>query len=504
MALILLVVPLSGCPERGVEAEADNPDINGPQQILHFSARAYTNRVELLWEFPTEQDSVYNRDIRGVLIVRAEERTPLAMPYRDQDYTVGDALGRGQVAYIGGDEGWVDSDVEAGVTYYYEAFTFDEIPNYGDSNVLNATPGSMIRARLAHSQTLLNDGRVLLTGGVGYEGPLDDAEIYDPETGLFTEVVDEMRTPRFDHTATLLGDGRVLLLGGYEEGFLDTLMTAELFDPTSETFIWIEQSMDLGRASHTATMLDDGTVLIVGGTDGANAYASAEIFDPETLSFTAVPLDMLHARYAHTALTCELAGNPQVFVAGGFDGFLTLPYATFYDPVAGRFADSSGDEDAEDLLTLGRLSHTATTLADGRVLLAGGFVGTIEAGDPTALCEMFDPLGDPLFFSTGSLNEARSGHAAVLLADGRTMVLGGIDPSLEILGSTELFDPAAETFSLGESLTFERTVPQALVLTDGTVLVTGGNDSSFLFDPMPVSTAELYDPTTETFVVIGR
>ena len=502
--LIVISLALCGCPEDPVEAEEENPDINGPQAVISFSARAFSNRTELSWKIPTKKESKINHDIQGVIIVRAVEEHPLAMPYRGERFNVGDPLGRGEVVYIGGDEGFVDDTVESGVVYYYETFTFDEIPNYSQSQILNATPGSMIRGRFAHSQTLLNDGRVLLAGGIGFEGPLDNAEIFDPETNEFSEVVSEMRKSRFDHTATLLNDGRVLILGGYEEGFLDTLMTAEIFDPLTDEFTFLDARMSLGRASHTATLLLDGTVLIVGGTDGYNGYDSAEIFDPQTLSFFDVKDKMEHYRFDHTAGAVMIDDNEYVLIAGGFDGFKTIPYAVFYDPELKVFSSFNGNLEQEDDMTKGRLSHSGTLQSNGQILFAGGFVGTLEAGDPTAICEMFDPENPEPFKVTDSLKYARSGHSDVLLADGRTLIIGGIDPSLEILQSVEAYDPVAGTFSQIDDLHFSRTVPKATLLLDGSVLVAGGNDSSIIFDPMPVSAAELFDSTTGDFAVIGR
>jgi hypothetical protein len=155
-------------------------------------------------------------------------------------------------------------------------------------------------------------------------------------------------------------------------------------------------------------------------------------------------------------------------------------------------------------MTLGRIAHTATLLADGRVLIAGGFVGTIEAGEATAVCERFDAESDAPFAPVAELETARSGHGAVRLNDGRVLIIGGIDVSLDILDSSEIFDPATDNFVGGGLLNFRRTVPTATLLNDGTVLVTGGNDSSNFYDPMPVSAAEIFDPATEVFSVVGR
>ncbi len=502
--LVAAVLFLCGCPEAEVEKDQENPDINGPQAVIGFSARAFSDRVELNWKIPTKKESKINHDIQGVLIVRSIEEQPLALPYRGQKFEVGDLVGRGEVVYMGGDEGFVDEGIEKGVVYYYEAFTFDEIPNYSESQILNSTPGSMIHGRFGHSQTLLDDGRVLIAGGIGFEGPLDNGEIFDPETNTFTEIVSEMRKTRFDHSATLLNDGRVLIAGGYEEGFLDTLMTGEIFDPSSEEFTFLEDRMSLGRATHTATLLSDGTVFIAGGTDGYNGYDSGEIFDPETLSFSEIEDKMPRSRFAHSANLVFIDGDQYVMLAGGFDGFETLPFAVFYNPNLNIFSSVTDDQESETPMIAGRLSHSGTTQLDGTVLIAGGFVGTVEAGDPTSSCEIFDPEGSAPFVSTGALNFPRSGHGHVALDDGRTLVIGGINPSLEILPSGEIYDPSTQTWSVIGDLHFSRTVPKATLLPNGNVLIAGGNDSAIIFDPMPVSVAEIFDFSTGEFSVIGQ
>lgn len=501
---MLFILPLSGCPENNPEESEDSIDINGPEPPENLTARAYSDRIELTWDYPTVDTSEANKDIEGIIVVRGDGVIPNALPYREQTYEQGDTLGAGVIVYKGTADQFVDSNVAVGAIYYYETFLFDEIPNYGDSRDLNATPGSMIRARISHSQTLMADGRVLLVGGVGYDGPLADAEIFNPATLQFSEVFFEMRTSRFGHTATLLPDGRVLIVGGYEEGFLDTLDTAEIFDPETEKFDWVDDNMFVGRASHTATLLPDGTVLITGGTDGANGFKSAEIFDPEDETFTLQESEMVFSRYGHTATGIYIDDVPYVLIAGGFDGFATVPYASFYNVETGIFADAQGDTTLETKLFKGRLSHSANALLDGRVLIAGGYEGSLDSGGPLDVCELYDQALASDFMITGFLNQARSGHAAVVLNDGRVLVTGGVGFGLVILNSSEMYDPTLGTFELTGPLAVARTVPAATVLSDGTVLVTGGNDSPNLFEPRPVSASEIFDPSINDFSMVGK
>ena len=175
--------------------------------------------------------------------------------------------------------------------------------------------GNMGTARALQTATRLNDGTVLVVGGIDEtRTPVSSAEIFDPNTGTFA-ATGSLTTPRSQQTATLLNTGKVLLTGGNRvEGIVNS---AELFDPTTKTFS-ATGSMKTARATHTATQLANGQVLITGGfnldvTNPDLAFSSAEIFDPTggTFSLTA---DMTSVRNNHTA---TLLNNGQVLIAGG-------------------------------------------------------------------------------------------------------------------------------------------------------------------------------------------
>ena len=298
---------------------------------------------------------------------------------------------------------------------------------------------SLAEARGEQSSTLLPDGRVLIAGG-GIAGWvfsgtfLASGELYDPETGTFS-ATGSMTTPREAHTATLLKDGRVLITGGVERQN-QSLASAELYDPKTGTFS-ATGSMGTARAWHTATLLSDGRVLVTGGWpagwSSTSVLASAEIYDPKTGRFTATG-PMIGERTFHAA---TLLADGRVLVTGGMGTFDDLPSAEIYDPKSGTFT-ATGD------MRVGREYHTATLLADGRVLVAGG------GGDYTnrrfiASAELYDPKAGT-FTLTGSMTDARTNHMASLLADGRVLVTGGYGADAP-LASAELFDPKAGTFS---------------------------------------------------------
>jgi WD40 repeat protein len=179
-------------------------------------------------------------------------------------------------------------------------------------------------------------------------------------------------------------------------------------------------SMQARRSSHTATLLNNGKVLIAGGKDTTGtALAAAELFDPSTNAFISTG-NMSIARWGHTA---TLLSDGRVLVVGGGSGIAEL-----FDPNTGTFTLTGS-------ITFEEIGITATLLKDGRVLVAGG---------GTATAELFDPSKGG-FSPAGGMSTARTGAAASLLSDGRVLVAGGTDSNGSALG--DLFDPASTTFS---------------------------------------------------------
>jgi len=501
MLLWLLVFALSGCPEQIEDDDTKVPDHVPPQTVFSFAAKAEFARVTLEWDTPTEDDAEINKDLYGVILVRAEGRSPDAFPVREREYRTGDALGYGTVIadLDPSVEVFVDETVEKGKTYFYEAISYDEVPNYAESAELNATPGSLVQGRLSHEQTVLADGRVLLTGGIGYNGPLDTAEMYNPTTGQFTMLVAHMSLERFAHTATLLDDGRVLIVGGYREGFAKTLAEAEIFDPADNSFTRLESEMNVGRALHTATLLPDGRVLIAGGTDSVDALASLTVFDPETETFIDLADAMMHPRYGHVAVLGESAA----YLIGGFDGYEMLSSIAAVQLDDLSLTDVNGRLGNETEMLEARLYPTASVLPDGGWLIAGGQTGTLSANEYLVAGEIFDPAGETMFAATGDLARPRAGHRATVLADGAVLITGGIGDNQTILDDAEVYRPESGTFIATASMRLSRTVHGQSLLPDGRVLVTGGNRSTNIFRPEPASTAEIYDPDTGRFSVVG-
>jgi hypothetical protein len=235
-----------------------------------------------------------------------------------------------------------------------------------------------------------------------------------------------MHTPRSYHTATLLADGRVLVVGGIQASDEVTgtvLASAELYDPVADA--WTATApMAVARAKHAATLLADHRVLVTGG-QGSDYYAfsgyyrTAEIYDPATHSWS--------------------------------------PAASMNYP---------------------RINATSTLLPDGRVLVVG------DDGVNEGTAEIFDPRSDR-WVPTPDSGVRRAEHVAVALHNGTVLVAGGIGEA-----SAQLFDWRRDTWSSTGALAVIRASATATVLDDGQVLVTGGFGSRSI----PWSSVELYDP----------
>lgn len=350
--------------------------------------------------------------------------------------------------------------------------------------------GNMQTARGRHTETLLTNGKVLMAGG-STRGPdklcvegITSAELYDPSAKSFTKT-GSLAALRYAHTATRLLDGKVLVTGGFGSGFDCSDLgeapqsSAELYNPSTGTF-QTTSSMVVARGAHTATLLPNGKVLIAGGGDGGgatlpffgSALAAAEVYDPTMGTFSSTS-GMATARFGHTA---TLLANGKVLVVGGFASYSSEPTATaeIYDSATGQFSP------AGKMMTP-RAGHRATRLVDGRILITGGFNTAIINGQSgiTATAELYNP-NTGSFSLTGQMEFTREEHTATLLPNGTVLVAGGGSPT------AELYDSSAGLFTPTSSMETERTGHSATLLPDGTVLVAGGGSFA------PLASAELY------------
>lgn len=299
------------------------------------------------------------------------------------------------------------------------------------------TVGDMPVVLQGNTATALADGRVLIAGGGGTDGagvPVsgDGLYLFDPQTQGFSAAAATMGTDRAAHTATLLADGRVLLLGG-SDALQNPLASGDIWDPVTDTVTAIAP-MPTPRLLHTATLLDDGRVFVAGGANGF------DLVDP-------------------------LAGLGNV-----------LASTAVYDPVANSWSGGPSFPNP-------RAGHRASKLNDGRVLLTGGlevtqiiFIGNVPI--ISADCRVYNPSNNSLA-GVADFSGARALHAQVTLPDGRVLVAGGgtidfLSLSISTLNTARLYDPGSNTWTAVPSLAQARAYADAFVVDGPRVVVAGG------------------------------
>ncbi len=334
---------------------------------------------------------------------------------------------------------------------------------------------------------------VLITGGIdnttdasGVHPALATAELYDEATGVFTTTA-PMAYPRVEHSVTVLNNGTVLIAGGHDALSVRAMASAELYDTRTSTFS-LTGTMNSPRMEHAAVLLNNGTVLVAGGQNADfSAVDLAEIYDPATGLFT-LTASMQNARIAPAAAVLK---DGTVLIAGGADNSGLLATAELYD-AAGAGSEPVGS------MTTARQGATATVLSNGTVLIAGGASPSASCGGcATASAELFDPA-TKTFTATGSMSVPRRGHSAILLANGTVLISGGLDDaSGTVLASAEIYNPATGTFTAAGNMNFPRYQHQAALLASGEVLIAGGFDSSGSI----TNSAEIFDPKTGQFTL---
>ena len=376
---------------------------------------------------------------------------------------------------------WFAAPAYAAIVGAGVAITAFAIPRVEEALSARAANGHVARVatmavpRSAHTATLLADGRVMFAGGMisvrGDEVSTDSVEIYDPRTGAI-KASGRLCVPRSGHTATLLRDGNVLITGGGNDQ--SNLNTAELYRVATGGCELLKP-MSVPRERHSATMLPDGRVLITGGTI-VKPSDETEIFDPATRAFVAGP--RMHARRAaHSATQLK---DGRVLIAGGAASLnLILRSVEIFDPASDAFKEAPP-------LLVSRYKHAAVLLEDDRVLMLAGsderdwdgrrnsvelydlrtgrsqFVaplhrarfkfptavarnaqGRIVVGGAGRRVEIYDVAKNVFAVSSGSLEDEWFYATATPLADGRVLIAGGYNDSLDSTNEVWIYEPAS-------------------------------------------------------------
>lgn len=403
--------------------------------------------------------------------------------------------------------------------------------------------GSLADGRALHAAALLPDGRVAVVGGAGSAGRLASTELFSPESRTWART-GPLATPRSGHRVTVLLDGRALVSGGVGPGGAP-LASTELYAPDLGARWAPTGALANARSAHTASLLPDGDILVAGGHTSFDFFlasgpgccdvaplATVERYDPASGTWSETA-PLVRARSFHTATV--LGGTPEqcgancgkVLVAGGFGAVdppgetgnaEPLASAELYDPSTGRWTPTGS-------MSGRRAWHTATRLADGRVLVAGG-TKSAAGGGAVDTAELYDPVSGT-WTPTGKLvaggnpnmsgpQGARQNHAALLLTGsaaecgdncGKVLVVGGTGGfgSGSAFFSAELFDPADGMFRRTGNLRDPRQLrtDAATLLPDGRVLVAGGFSNPFASVPPHLTAAQIFDPLSEEWSATG-
>jgi uncharacterized repeat protein (TIGR01451 family) len=287
----------------------------------------------------------------------------------------------------------------------------------------------------------------------------------------------QMLFSRAGHTATLLTNGLVLITGGYNSNGI--LRSAELFNPATGLSSLVGD-MTIPRFNHTATLLPNGRVLIVGYSFGDPTQIITDLYDPvsNTLSSTG------NLNVPRTQHATSLLPDGRVLVTGGIP--VNSSSAETYNHLTGTWS-------ALPVMSMAAESHTSTVLTNGEVLVMGGpYSYPVPA-------QLFRPMSNAFALSAVS-TQSRQLHTATLLADGRVLIAGGDSAAsyTPVFARAEFFTSSSGQFSDAGRMVEARKGHTASLLTNGTVLLTGGiqyHDSR---------TAEVFDPMTTNFSATVR
>lgn len=333
---------------------------------------------------------------------------PVISPARWQHQAI--KLLDGRILVLGGSLNGIDSE--------------NEIAPPNDGLIIDPVTGDVQTTgicldRSYGTATLLYDGRVLIAGGQSRSYPqllaLDHVEIYDPVRNQFESTSRHMINARRMHTATLLEDGKVLLAGG-EGNTLDlTLIGCELFNPATGTFL-DSIYMVHGRAFHSAALLNSGQVLIAGGSSGwGGAQRIAELFDPASYTFRELRgIAAINYTYQNIAIKLH-SGKVLLLNANGSPSIAVL-----YNPETEAFEETGS-------LLHSRVGAAVTFLEEtGEVLVTGGYVpGTTLGYTPVMEMEIYNP-SKGVFEEFGTLSRQRYYHTATLISNNKVLLVGGI------------------------------------------------------------------------------
>ncbi|CAF4020157.1 unnamed protein product [Adineta steineri] len=286
--------------------------------------------------------------------------------------------------------------------------------------------------------------------------------------------VANMNVARESHTASILSNGKILVIGGFNGSSAHN--SAELYDPSTNTWTMMA-NMSVGRGDHTATTLLNGKVLVVGGWHISGYINSVELYDPLTNNWTVVA-NITDARSVHTA---TLLSNGEVLVAGGDSTYSYLNSVELYDPSANTWTMMAN-------MNVGRQKHRTVLLSSGKVLVVGG-----SNSDYLKSVELYDPSTNT-WTTMADMNVAAEDSTATLLSSGKVLVAGGWN--YNSTNSAQLYDLSTNTWIMMSNMHVGRSTHTATLLSSEKVLIIGGWRKS-----SPTNSVELLDPSINSWTI---
>jgi hypothetical protein len=359
---------------------------------------------------------------------------------------------------------------------------------------------SMGIPRAQHQATLLTTGKVLITGGAS----TTEAQLYNPTTTSFTPIASPMSTARYWHVSHQIAGGNVLVAGGADANG-NYLASADLYNYATNTFS-PTGSMTTPRALPTATYLSgQGELLVTGGKNSTGPLASAEFYKGTTGTFSLTTGSMYTPRYNHVA--AALSGGTVLITGGRCDPETTPSCASdvgisaeIYTPSTGTFTRLTNN------MNVSRYLHTAITLSDGTVLIAGGCGSCLSSNGTVVTAEIYNPTTQTFTpTATAMVGGSVWGHRATPLGldtstTNQVLITGGYN-NLEgpVEAEAQLYTVATQTFTAVGNMTTPRAFHTATPIAAGVVIVTGGcpvtSEGDLYFCPQPLASAETFVQT---------
>ncbi len=347
----------------------------------------------------------------------------------------------------------------------------------------------------------VDPGGIAQASVLGYSAPdgsavyVGDARVsrFDPLSGTFSEVPIDSIAARADGTLAALPDGRAVLVGGTAGD--NGVPLVEAIDPNAEPVAAsrLESQPGPRLKEHAAVTLEDGKVLVAGGElqdEGTGDFAvtgSAWVVGFSTANTLDEPEELVNQmvtpRRGHTMTRLGDEPGAAVVILGGLDGAgMPVGAAELYRPPMRTFQSSA-------TMLLARWNHRAVRMADGSILIIGGFAGDSDNPAPASAIEVYDPV-------TGTFNEGRgvlgpddavTDMAVVRMPDGRVLLIGGRNAQGEAVATVLIarYDPldGRVDLSVSDPLERPRAGHSAAILCDGTILVVGGGPGSERYNP---------------------